>query len=83
MENNESRMGEEDEAPHARGPEEIGMEDIGSQAAVSGSDRGPAHMGMQGINVEIAVGREVDTKEVKGEEEVESPETPKREAEED
>jgi hypothetical protein len=34
----ESGMGEEDELPHARGPEEIGMEDVGPQGA-SGSER--------------------------------------------
>lgn len=76
-------MGEEDEVPHARGPEEIGMEDIGTQTAGSGSERGGPKMAMQGIDVEAAVGRKVDVKEVKKEEEADTPGTPKREAEEE
>jgi len=87
----ESGMGEEDELPHARGPEEIGMEDVGMQGA-SGSERmvGTSTMGMQGIDVEAAVGRrtaksdptaEDEEEEAKAEEKVEAPTTPKREAE--
>ncbi|KFY86348.1 hypothetical protein V498_07541 [Pseudogymnoascus sp. VKM F-4517 (FW-2822)] len=63
--------GEEDEAPHARGPEEIGMEDMGPQ----GSGNNLRH-GIQGIDVEAAVGR-------KAEETEEKPSTPKREADEE
>jgi hypothetical protein len=94
----ESGMGEEDELPHARGPEEIGMEDMGPQhQAGSGTERMTGVAGMQGIDVEAAVGRRIapkpaddaspasaetakdDVKE--GEEKVEAPTTPKREAE--
>lgn len=49
--------GEEDEAPHARGPEEIGMEDMGPQ--VHGPVNSLRH-GMQGIDVEAAVGRKAE-----------------------
>ncbi|TAQ90772.1 hypothetical protein B7494_g910 [Chlorociboria aeruginascens] len=49
-------LGEEDETPHARGPDEIGMEDMGPQSAGVGERAGPP-MAMQGINVEAAVGR--------------------------
>jgi hypothetical protein len=78
--------GEDDEMPHARGPEEIGMEDMGPQSAGSAIERGGLHMAMQGIDVEAAVGRKAEAKEeVKPEEEkeVEAPSTPKREAEEE
>lgn len=97
----ESGMGEEDELPHARGPEEIGMEDVGMQGS-SGSERmvGTTTMGMQGIDVEAAVGRRIAPKPSSeaasatstdapesnvegGEEKVEAPTTPKREADED
>ncbi|KAN0093596.1 hypothetical protein V8E51_016780 [Hyaloscypha variabilis] len=86
----ESGMGEEDELPHARGPEEIGPEDVGMQGA-SGSERmvGTTTMGMQGIDVEAAVGRRIAAKpdpsddEGKAEEKAEAPTTPKREADED
>jgi hypothetical protein len=63
---------EDDETPHARGPEEIGMEDMGPQAA------GSVGVAMQGIDVEAAVGR-------RAEEPVEepAPTTPKREADEE
>ncbi|RDL33146.1 Uncharacterized protein BP5553_08585 [Venustampulla echinocandica] len=76
-------MGEEDEVPHARGPEEIGMEDMGPQ---SGPTPG---VNMQGINVEAAVGRKAESNEnedeemKEGDEEAAAPGTPKREAEED
>ncbi|KAF4635025.1 hypothetical protein G7Y89_g3092 [Cudoniella acicularis] len=77
-------MGEEDEVPHARGPEEIGMEDMGPQSVASGSERGGPGVSMQGIDIEAAVGRKaeaIENEEVK--EEVEAPATPKREAEEE
>jgi hypothetical protein len=78
-------MGEEDETPHARGPEEIGMEDMGPQAAVSGSERGGPNISLQGIDVEAAVGRKIDSTEediTKDQVDVE-PSTPKREADEE
>ncbi|OBT72805.1 hypothetical protein VF21_08294 [Pseudogymnoascus sp. 05NY08] len=68
--------GEEEETPHARGPEEIGMEDMGPQ----GPGNNLRH-GIQGIDVEAAVGRKVEAFE--GEETEEKPSTPKREADED
>lgn len=69
--------GEEDEAPHARGPEEIGMEDMGPQAA--GTVGISMQQGMQGIDVEAAVGRRAEGHgDVKGET---GPTTPKRDAE--
>jgi hypothetical protein len=95
---NTDGMGEEDELPHARGPEEIGMEDMGPQAASSTTQRMGPGMAMQGINIEAAVGRKVggmdgaDDEEVKDEavqdedlinEEIAEPATPKREAEEE
>jgi len=85
-------MGEEDELPHARGPEEIGMEDMGPQGE-STTERGGSAVsmgaGMQGIDIEAAVGRRLpadfksqeDESNVEGEEKVEAPTTPKREAE--
>jgi hypothetical protein len=86
-------MGEEDELPHARGPEEIGMEDMGPQGG-STTERGGSAVsmgvGMQGIDIEAAVGRRLpsdgtssqdDESKVEGEEKVEAPTTPKREAE--
>ena len=95
----ESGMGEEDEMPHARGPEEIGMEDMGPQGA-SGSERMVGTVGMQGIDVEAAVGRRLAPKpeeaspstassatlqedSTEGGEKVEAPTTPKREADEE
>ena len=88
-------LGEEDELPHARGPEEIGMEDMGPQhSAGSGTERGA--VGMQGIDIEAAVGRRLDPnsdddedveKEVKDDEEAtdesKEPSTPKRDADEE
>jgi hypothetical protein len=78
-------MGEEDEIPHARGPEEIGMEDMGPQDSGSASQRAGPGVGMQGIDVEAAVGRKVDAKEKADVEGHEGglPSTPKREAEEE
>jgi len=65
---------DEEETPHARGPEEIGMEDMGPQAAVPTSDRVPPGAGMHSIDVEAAVGRRAEQTE-------NVPERPKREAE--
>ncbi|KAH6657790.1 hypothetical protein BKA67DRAFT_198612 [Truncatella angustata] len=52
---------DEDEKPHARGPDEIGAEDMGPQREGSNTSYhvgGPAgNMDMQGIDVEAAVGR--------------------------
>lgn len=67
--------GEEDETPHARGPEEIGMEDMGPQGPGSN-----LRHGIQGIDVEAAVGRRIETYE--DDESEKKPQTPKREAEE-
>ncbi|KAK8122383.1 hypothetical protein PG984_011053 [Apiospora sp. TS-2023a] len=50
----------EDERPHARGPEEIGAEDMGPQRESSSSANygsGAAGLDMHGIDVEAAVGR--------------------------
>lgn len=66
---------EGDEIPHARGPEEIGMEDMGPQVA------GTVGVGMQGIDVEAAVGRRSEGQEVSDMEAITST-TPKREADE-
>ncbi|KAG4025887.1 hypothetical protein MFRU_049g00580 [Monilinia fructicola] len=52
----ESGLGEEDDVPHARGPEEIGMEDMGPQ------ERGKVG---GGIDIEAAVGRRADFTEGK------------------
>jgi hypothetical protein len=50
---------DEDEKPHARGPEEIGPEDMGPQRESSTSTNyvGGPGVEMQGIDVEAAVGR--------------------------
>lgn len=68
--------GEEDDVPHARGPEEIGAEDIGTQ-------EGGLHVGhgMQGIDVEAAVGRKIVAEEKEDVKMEEGNRTPKREAE--
>lgn len=49
----------EDERPHARGPEEIGAEDMGPQRESNSTANygGGAALDMQGIDVEAAVGR--------------------------
>ncbi|KUJ24573.1 uncharacterized protein LY89DRAFT_727595 [Mollisia scopiformis] len=82
--------GEDDEMPHARGPEEMTMEDMGPQRDGSGTERSGPGVGMQGIDIEAAVGRKLEVQkeddedseegESKGKE-VEPPTTPKREAE--
>lgn len=66
------KIEDEDETPHARGPEEIGMEDTGPQAA------GSIGVAMQGIDVEAAVGRRAEDAI-----EESAPTTPKREADEE
>ena len=81
-------MGEEDELPHARGPEEIGMEDMGPQAPHTSSERAGPGIAMQGIDVEAAVGRKIESVDGEDDEKPEKkdvPEsiTPKREAEEE
>jgi hypothetical protein len=86
--------GEDDEIPHVRGPDEMTMEDMGPQRDMSGTERIGPGIGMQGIDIEAAVGRKL-TREVKEDEDmkpeedeeeskgkdVERSSTPKREAE--
>ncbi|KAF5017768.1 hypothetical protein F66182_10275 [Fusarium sp. NRRL 66182] len=84
----------EEETPHARGPEEIGMSDTGPQSTTT-SFVSEGGIGMQGIDVEAAVGRKHDDDEegakvdggAEGESEVRSPSAEsagtKREAEQD
>ncbi|KAG7141208.1 hypothetical protein HYQ45_002191 [Verticillium longisporum] len=48
-----------DEVPHARGPAEIGADDLGPQSASRTTYGGPG-VEMQGIDVEAAVGRKPD-----------------------
>jgi len=96
-EDDEDAQDEEEETPHARGPEEIGMSDTGPQSTTT-SFMSEGGMGMQGIDVEAAVGRkhddDEDTKddvdadgEANGEGEAKSPSAEsvgtKREADED
>lgn len=80
-------MGEDDEMPHARGPEEIGMEDMGPQNPACGSQRKGPGSGMQGIDIEAAIGRKLDSDEQEPTKEDEldktTPSTPKREADEE
>ncbi|KAK4155571.1 hypothetical protein C8A00DRAFT_31617 [Chaetomidium leptoderma] len=57
---------EEDEIPHARGPAEIGPADTGPQSAattnyIAGGGSGGGTMDVQGIDVEAAVGRRVQS----------------------
>ncbi|KAK0734822.1 hypothetical protein B0T26DRAFT_599321, partial [Lasiosphaeria miniovina] len=89
---NESAEGEdEDEIPHARGPEEIGALDTGSQTATT-SDLAVGPSGtvdISSIDVEAAVGRRLQSppKQQKTEgaspEAATVPESPKREADDD
>ncbi|KAG9243320.1 hypothetical protein BJ878DRAFT_124912 [Calycina marina] len=80
-------VGEDDESPHARGPDEIGPEDIGSQHKGS-TDKGGPGVRMQGIDVEAAVGRKIElvpkleTSPTPATKEESVPASPKREAEE-
>ncbi|KAI1491040.1 hypothetical protein F5X96DRAFT_633498 [Biscogniauxia mediterranea] len=49
---------EDEEKPHARGPEEIGPDDLGPQSASNTSTiGGPGGVEMQGIDIQAAVGR--------------------------
>lgn len=83
---------EDDEIPHARGPEEVGVEDMGPQSS-SMSDRNGSNMESHGIDIEAAVGRrnepeaekekEDSTMEDKSPPVSDVPRTPKREAEEE
>ena len=76
-------LGEEDESPHARGPDEIGPEDIGTQHTGNGSDKGGLAVKMQGIDVEAAVGRKTEPGPNTEDSVISPPGTPKREAEEE
>lgn len=87
--------GEDDEIPHARGPDEMTMEDMGPQRELSGTERIGPGVAMQGIDIEAAVGRKLtktkEDEDMKPEDEeeeskgkqVERASTPKREAEEE
>ncbi|KAI0599970.1 hypothetical protein F4775DRAFT_549122 [Biscogniauxia sp. FL1348] len=49
---------EDEEKPHARGPEEIGPDDLGPQSVSNTSTiGGPGSVEMQGIDIQAAVGR--------------------------
>ncbi|KAE8450617.1 hypothetical protein EG329_005961 [Mollisiaceae sp. DMI_Dod_QoI] len=76
--------GEDDEMPHARGPDQMTMEDMGPQRDGSTTERsGPGiGMGMQGIDIEAAVGRKLDTKKEDGEDEDEDMKTGEEDGEE-
>ncbi|KAF9870256.1 hypothetical protein CkaCkLH20_12342 [Colletotrichum karsti] len=50
---------DETETPHARGPEEIGVDDLGPQSVTTSFVGGPG-VEMQGIDVEAAVGRKAE-----------------------
>lgn len=50
---------DENETPHARGPEEIGVDDLGPQSVTTSFVGGPG-VEMQGIDVEAAVGRKAE-----------------------
>jgi hypothetical protein len=55
---------QEDEVPHARGPEEIGISDTGLQAATATTSyMGEDGVSVQAIDVEAAVGRKHDEHE--------------------
>ncbi|KAK1594513.1 uncharacterized protein LY79DRAFT_130990 [Colletotrichum navitas] len=51
---------EENEVPHARGPEEIGVGDLGPQSETTSFTSGGPGLEMQGIDVEAAVGRKAE-----------------------
>ncbi|OHW93159.1 ppp4r2 domain protein [Colletotrichum incanum] len=51
---------EENEVPHARGPEEIGVGDLGPQSETTSFVGGGPGVEMQGIDVEAAVGRKAE-----------------------
>jgi hypothetical protein len=69
LDDREGNKNDDDETPHARGPEDIGMQDMGPQVAGSVGV-------MHGIDVEAAVGRRSEESEVV----LSPPTTPKREA---
>ncbi|KAK1752541.1 hypothetical protein QBC47DRAFT_416192 [Echria macrotheca] len=73
---------DEEEVPHARGPEEIGAADTGPQPAGAGPyvTSADGTIDMRGIDVEAAVGRRTNT--VRSPEAEQVPRSPKREAEE-
>ncbi|KAK1979439.1 hypothetical protein LZ30DRAFT_726277 [Colletotrichum cereale] len=50
----------ENEVPHARGPEEIGVGDLGPQSETTSFISGAPGLEMQGIDVEAAVGRKAE-----------------------
>ena len=54
---------EEEETPHARGPEEIGAADMGPQSAATANyiASGGSPMDVQGLDMEAAVGRRVQS----------------------
>ncbi|KAH8596564.1 hypothetical protein B0O99DRAFT_685564 [Bisporella sp. PMI_857] len=85
---NPDGTGEEDDSPHARGPDEIGPEDIGTQHG-GGSERVGVNVRMQGIDVQAALGRKTEPATHKDEKDEDvtiedvTPETPKRLADED
>lgn len=60
---NEDGTGEDEETPHARGPDEVGAEDIGPQNLSGGSNANRGVVGaangseMVGIDIDSAVGR--------------------------
>ncbi|KAI5467400.1 hypothetical protein BGZ63DRAFT_449553 [Mariannaea sp. PMI_226] len=56
-EGDEESHNEEEEIPHARGPDEIGVNDTGPQAASSGYHGDSGGLETQQIDVEAAVGR--------------------------
>jgi hypothetical protein len=74
--------GEEVEIPYARGPEEIGIEDMGLQAPGGGQSERLVGGGMaiQGIDVEAVVGRKITTSSTSEED---KPGTPKKESDEE
>lgn len=78
---------EEEETPHARGPEEIGAADMGPQSAATANyiASGGSPMDVQGLDMEAAVGRRVQSppaqqQQGEGGNQGSSETTPKREA---
>ncbi|WDK11100.1 hypothetical protein CGRA01v4_02379 [Colletotrichum graminicola] len=59
-EQNTGAAEEENEVPHARGPEEIGVGDLGPQSETTSFTSGGPSLEMQGIDVEAAVGRKAE-----------------------
>jgi hypothetical protein len=80
---------DEEEVPHARGPEEIGAADMGPQSAAAANyiASGGSPMDVQGIDVEAAVGRKVQSPPAQADKDKRAsgspelvPQSPKREA---